>query len=82
MDGLLPHLEWLATMISDDGWQHLSSDMIASIHIFPPEWIAVMRRMAMACEHVRRAMRGDLLAEDESYEEDDDTESDDESESD
>ena len=41
-----------------------------------------MRRMAMACEQVHWAMRGDLPMEDESSEEDDDTESDDESESD
>ena len=64
--------------VSDDGWKHLSNDVIASIHSFPPKWIAVMRRMAMACEHVCQAARGDLPAEDESSEEDDDTESDDE----
>ena len=56
--------------------------MIASIHISPLEWTVVMRRMAMACEHVRRSGRGDLPTEDESSEEDDETESDDESESD
>ena len=56
--------------------------MIASIHSFPPEWIVAMRRMAMAYEQVRWAARGDLPAEDESYEEDDDTELDDEFESD
>ena len=81
MDDLLPHLEWLATGISDDGWQHLSRDLITSIHSFPLEWTAVMRRMAMACEQVRRAARGDLPTEDESSEEDDDTESDDDSKS-
>ena len=54
--------------------------MIASIHIFPPKWTVVMRKMAMVCEQVRRAARGDLPVEDESSEEDDDTESDDESE--
>ena len=80
MDGLLPHLERLATGISNDGWQHLSSDMITSIHSFPLEWTVVMRRMAMACEHVHRVARGDLPVEDESSEEYDDTESDDESE--
>ena len=81
MDGLLPHLERLATRIFDDGWQHLSNDLIASIHSFPLEWTAVMRRMAMACEHVHRATRGDLPTEDVSSEEDDDIESDDKSES-
>ena len=55
MDDLLPHLERLATGISDDGWQHLSRDLITSIHSFPLEWTAVMRRMALACEQVRRA---------------------------
>ena len=55
--------------------------MIASIHSFPPEWTYVMRRMAMACEHIRRATRGDLPVEDESSEEDDDTEVGDESRS-
>ena len=69
-------------MVSNDGWKHLSNDVIASIHSFPPEWTFVMRRMAMACEHIRRAMRGDLLAEDDSFEEDDDIELDDESDSD
>ena len=53
--------------------------MIASIHSFPPKWTSVMRRMAMACEHIRRATRGDLPEEDESSEEDDEIESDDES---
>ena len=56
--------------------------MIASIHGFPPEWTGVMRRMAMSCEYIRRAVRGNLPIEDDSSEEDDDTESDDESESD
>ena len=56
--------------------------MITSIHSFPSEWTTMMRRMAMAYEHIRRAARGDLPAEDESSEEDDDTELDDESESD
>ena len=55
--------------------------MIASIHSFPPEWTTVMRRMAMACDYIRRAVRGDLPAEDESFEEDDDTEPDAESKS-
>ena len=79
MDDLLLHLEWLATGTSDDGWQHLSSELIAYIHSFPPEWTAVMRRMAMAYEQVRQVARGDIPMEDESFEEDDDTESDDES---
>ena len=56
--------------------------MIASIHIFPPEWTSVMRKMAMACDYLHQAVRGDLPAEDESSEEDDDTEPDDESGSD
>ena len=80
MDGVLPYLEWLATGVSDDGWQHLSSEMISAIHNLPPEWIGVMRKMAMAREHFRWASRGDIPAEDESSEEDNDTESDDESE--
>ena len=79
MDGLLPHLEWLAIGVSDDGWQHLSNDMIASIHSFPLEWTSMMRRMAMACEDISQVARGNIPAEDESSEEDDDTESDDES---
>ena len=54
--------------------------MIASIHSFPLEWTSMMRRMAMAYEHIHREARGDLPIEDESSEEDDDTESDDESE--
>ena len=69
-------------VVSDDGWQHLSSEMIATIHNLPPEWTGVMRKMAMDCEHFHRATRGDLPAEDESSEEDDDTELDDESKSD
>ena len=81
VDEFLPYLEWLADGISNDGWQHLNNDMIASIHIFPPEWTSVMRRMAMACEYFRRAVRGDLPAEDESSKENDDTKTDDESES-
>ena len=56
--------------------------MITSIHSFPPKWIVVMRRMAMAYEQVRRAARGDIPTEDESSEEDDDSESYDEFESD
>ena len=54
--------------------------MISSIHIFPLEWTAVMRRMVVSCDHIHQAVRGDLPIEDESSEEDDDTESDDESE--
>ena len=82
MDGVLPYLEQLATRVSDDGWQHLSSDMIAAIQNLPLELTGVMRKMAMACEHFRQAVRGDLPTEDESSLEDDDTESDDEYESD
>ena len=79
---MLLYLEQLATGVSDDGWKHLSSDMIAAIHNLPSELTGVMMKMAMACEHFLWAARGDLPAEDESYEEDDDTKSDDESESD
>ena len=82
MDGLLPHLERLAAGVSNDGWNHLSNDVIASIHSFPPEWTSVMRKMTMACDYLRQAVRDDLPAEDESSEEDDDTEPDDESNSD
>ena len=53
MDGVLLYLERLATGVSDDGWQHLSSDMIATIHILPSKLTGVMRKMAMACEHFR-----------------------------
>ena len=42
----------------------------------------MMRRMAMACEHIHWAARSDLPIEDDSSEEDDDTKSDDESKSD
>ena len=82
MDGLLPLLEQIATEISNDGLQHLSSDLITYIHNFPPEWTAMMRRVAMAYEQVHQVVRGDLPTEDESSEEDDDTKSDDESDSD
>ena len=80
MDGLVPYMEQLATGESDDCWQHLSTEMIASIHNLPLELTGVMRKMVVVCEHFRRAVRGDLPVEDESLEEDDDTESDDESE--
>ena len=53
VDEFLPQLEWLTHGISDDGWKHLSNDVIASIHSFPLEWTSVMRRMAMACEYFR-----------------------------
>ena len=56
--------------------------MIVVIHNLPPELTGVMRKMAVSCEHFRRAARGDLLAEDDSSSKDDDTKSDDESESD
>ena len=79
---MMPYLEWLATGVSDDGWQHLSSEMIAAIHNLPPKWTGVMRKMAMACEHFHRVVRGDLLAEDESSEEDDETKSYNQSQSD
>ena len=82
MDGLVPYMEQLTTRVSDDGWQHLSTDIIATIQNLPPELIGVMRKMAVACEHFRRATRGDLPAEDESSEEDEGTEPDDESKSD
>ena len=82
MDVVLSYLEQLATRVSDDGWQHLSSEMIAAIHNLPPESTGVMRKMAMDCEHFRWAARGDLPAEDESSKKDDDIELDDESESD
>ena len=41
----------------------------------------MMRRMAMACEHIRRVARGDIPIEHESSEEEDDTELDNEDES-
>ena len=77
---MLLYLERLATGVSDDGWQHLSSEMISAIHNLPPKWTGVMRKMAMACEQFHREARGDLPTKDESFEEDDDTESDEESE--
>ena len=61
---MLSYLKRLATRVSDDGWKHLSSEMIAAIHNLRPEWTGVMRKMAMACEHFRRAARGDLPLED------------------
>ena len=82
MDGLVPYMEELATGVLGDGWKHLSTNLIAAIHNIPPEFTSVMRKMVVACEHFRRAARGDLPAEDESSEEDDDTQPDDESDSD
>ena len=81
MDNFLSYLEWLANGISDDGWKHLSNELIAAVHSFPLEWTSVMRKMDVACDYLCQAVRGDLPAEDESFEEDDDNESDDESES-
>ena len=82
VDDFLPYLKCLADGISDDGWQHLNNDMIASIHSFPPEWTPVLRRVVVVYDYLRLEARGDLPGEDESSEEDDDTELDDESESD
>ena len=79
MDGVLSYLEQPANGVSNDGWQHLSSDMIITIHILPLDFTGVMRKMVMACEHFHRAVIGDLPIEDESSEEDDDTKSDGES---
>ena len=78
----MPHLEWLVVVVSDDGWQHLSNDVIASIHSFPLEWTSVMRKVAMAYDYLRQAVRGYLPSEGESSEEDDDTELENESNSD
>ena len=50
--------------------------MIAIIHNLPPELTGVMRKMAMACEHFRLAVRGDIPTKDVSSDEADDTESD------
>ena len=69
LDELVPPLEWLAPGVSNDRWQHLRNDVIASIHSFPPEWTTMMRRMAMACDYIHRAARGDLPVEDEYSEE-------------
>ena len=83
VDDFFPYLEWLADGISNDSWQHLNNDLIASIHMFPPEWTFMMiRRVVVACNYLCQEARGDLLVEDESSEEDDDTEPDDESGSD
>ena len=54
--------------------------MITAIHNLYPEWLGVMRNMAIACEHFYRVVRGDRPTEDESSKEDNDTESNDESE--
>ena len=51
MDGLVPYMEELATRVSGDGWQHLSTNLIAAIHNLRPELTGVMRKMAVACEH-------------------------------
>ena len=80
-------MEWLAQGISNDGWNHLDNDLIASIHSVPLEWTSVMRRMVIACDYFRWVARGDLPTEgDEPSEEEDDDDTDsyyeDESESD
>ena len=66
--------------MSDYGWQHLSTNFIATIHNLPPELTGVMRKMAMDYEHFRQTVRGVLLTEDASSLEDDEAESDDGSE--
>ena len=82
MDGVMSYLERIPTGVSDDGTQHLSIEMIASIHSLSLEWTGVMKRIAMAYEHFCRVAKGNLPTEDESSEEEDDTDSDDESNSD
>ena len=62
MDGLVPYMEEVASRVSDDGWQHLSTNIISVIHNLPPDLTGVMRKMAVACEHFRWAERGDLPA--------------------
>ena len=47
----MPYMEQLAIGVSDDGLQHLSTDMIAAIHNLPLELTSVMRKMAVACKH-------------------------------
>ena len=75
-------MEWLVEGISDNGSECLDNTLIAAIHSVPPEWTSVMRRMVVACDYLRRTVRGDLPTEDdESSEEDDDTKPDDEDES-
>ena len=63
--------------MSDVGWQHLNTNFIAAIHNLPPELMGMMRKMAVACEHFRKIVRGGLLVQDVSSLEDDDSESDD-----
>ena len=76
------HLEQITEGICDVGWKYLDNEMISTIHSVPPKWTSLMRRIAMACEYVRREARGDVPVEDdESSKEDDDTEPDDEDES-
>ena len=76
------YIEELTTDVSDVGWKHLSTNFIATIHNLPPKLTGVMRKMAVACEHFRRMVRGGILAEDASSSEDDEAKSNDGFESD
>ena len=64
----------------------MDDELIATIHTVPSEWTYVMRRMAIACDYLCRAVQGDLPAEDdesseEEYDDDIDSYYEDDSES-
>ena len=78
----MPYMEEVDTGVSDVGWKHLNTNIIAVVHNIPLDMMDMMRKMTVACEHFHRTARGGVLALDSSYSEDDESESDDGSESD
>ena len=73
LDSLRLDVDKLLEGVTDDGWKFLDDDLIAACYRDPPEWISLVRRIAIVAEYARATSQGDVSMEEESFDEEEDT---------
>ena len=73
LESLRLDVERILEGVIDDGWWYLDDDLIIACYRSPPEWIALMWRIAVDFENVIETTEGDVLMEEESSDEEEDT---------
>ena len=70
-ESLCRDIERLLDGVTDDGWKYMDDNLIVACYHAPPEWIPLMKRIAVSAEYVRATTQGDVSIEEEDSSEED-----------
>ena len=65
LDSIPSDIECLLDGVTNDNQQYMNNDLITTCYHAPPEWIPLMRRIAVTAEYVRATAQGDVSMKEE-----------------